>query len=208
MNRCQTLQKTVVKQGKLWGLGLGAITSLMVMAPSIANEWSEPEQLGARTGLERAVERQDWETALVWVDRLIANEGRSQELSRYRMQLQLLQGQTDLDVREAQLNAREQELSNWQSRLEDLEARLATGPGVTEESRLEQFRRNQSELRERRSQEQVQRAEAELLRAEAQEARARANALDRGNTLYCDGFYCYPRTHTRNQSSININISP
>ena len=172
-------------------IAIGAIASLLLACPAFANETDAVGGPNARVELERAVEAQDWDDAVVWVDRLIGIHGRTSQLADYRLQLLMLQGRGDMDSREAALLQREEQLAAWEQELIDREADIANQRQlVAQESQLERHRRRQDELRVLRSLEQTNRAEADLLDSLALENRARAGIINRSG-IRCGGYGCY-----------------
>lgn len=148
--------------------GIAAVT--LALAPSAL---ATPAQ--TRAALSEAVERQEWSLAVSLVDRLMAEQGVSQDLLSYRSQLQQLHTTATL----AELGppsaspyavvdseaALAQELARERQRQAELAAR---------EERLAA----RAARREQRNQERLQRAEERYLRALERESLARTNALN------------------------------
>ncbi|MEM9567913.1 MAG: hypothetical protein AAF974_06355 [Cyanobacteria bacterium P01_E01_bin.34] len=161
-----------------------ATVSLLLAAPAAL---ATPAQ--TRAALSEAVDREDWSLAMSLVDRLIDEQGVSQDLLTYRSHLQ----QFNTNEMLAELDtAPAIELSSTGS-----EAALAR--------ELARERQRQAELaareerlaarevrREQRNQERLQRAEERYLRALERESLARTNALNtvRTRRTICLSSWC------------------
>ncbi len=161
-----------------------ATVSLVFVAPAAL---ATPVQ--TRAALSEAVDREEWSLAVSLVDRLIDEQGVSQDLLTFRSHLQQLNTNamlaelgTDPAI-ELSSTASEAALARELARERQRQAELAA-----REERLAA----REVRREQRNQERLQRAEERYLRALARESLARTNALNatRSRRTICLGSWC------------------